>query len=261
MAADIDVVDSLSIGLFFVIIGYMALLFVYFMFIRFRKTKKLYWFYFSLFFLFLAVSRGLFIVYDFYMKIWIVEIEAGSMLPVTIYRFASFTGWLAAAMVVGILATLLFTKETKLHKSMAYVLPIVVILVASLMLWLPAKYIVDPKYYWYELNLANPPVEIVPSPFLRESYPAGLFYMNYIGLPILNFALPCIFFYLAAKSIGVIRKSSLLNGLGLIIYYMGRLVQPMLKNMANALIPAFVPAAIILVGLLLLALANFILQS
>ncbi len=258
----ITVIDSLSLGLFFVIIGYMFLLFCYFMFIRFRKTKKLYWFYFALFFLFLSISRGLFIVYDFYMPIWRDDIlYLGSNLPIVIYRFASFTGWLAPAMVVGILATLLFTKESKLHKSMAFILPVVVILIASLMLWLPAKYIVDPKYYWYELNIATAPVEIVPSPIFGDTYPAGLFYMNYIGLPILNFALPCIFFYLAAKSVGIIRKSSILNGLGLIIYYVGRSVQPILKNIANQLIPAFVPAAIILVGLLLLALANFILQS
>ncbi len=258
----ISVVDSLSIALYFVIIGYMFLLFCYFMFIRFRKTKKLYWFYFSLFFLFLLVSRALFIVYDYYMKIWILEIRYnGSNLPIVIYRLASFTGWIAAAMVVGILATLLFTKETKLHKSMAYVLPAVVILIASMMLWLPAGYVVDPKYYWYVLQIENPPVEIVPSPIFGPNYPAGLFYMNYIGLPILNFALPCIFFYLAAKSVGVIRKSSLLNGLGLIIYYVGRSIQPLLKFGENVLVQAFVPAIIILLGLILIALANFMLQS
>ncbi|TFG21199.1 MAG: hypothetical protein EU530_01015 [Promethearchaeota archaeon] len=258
----ISVVDSLSIALYFVIIGYMFLLFCYFMFIRFRKTKKLYWFYFSLFFLFLLVSRALFIVYDYYMKIWILDIRYnGSNLPIVIYRLASFTGYAAAGMVVGILATLLFTKENKLHKSMAYLLPAAVILIASMILWLPAGYVVDPKYYWYVLNIAEAPVEIIPSPIFGDTYPAGLFYLNYIGLPILNFALPCIFFYLAAKSVGVIRKSSLLNGLGLIIYYIGRSIQPLLKFGENVLVQAFVPAIIILFGLILIALANFMLQS
>jgi hypothetical protein len=210
------------------------------------------------------VSRGFFIVYDFYIPN-VIELKnqvqyLGSNLPIVIYRLASFTGWLAAAMVVGILSTLLFTKETKLHKSMAFVLPAVVIVIASMILWLPAEYVLDPKYYWYELDLPSP-IEVVPSPFFGESYAAGLFYLNYIGLPILNFALPCIFFYLAAKSVGVIRKSSVLNGSGLIIYYIGRLIQPLLKNVSNLLVEAFVPAVIILIGLLLLALANFILQS
>lgn len=238
----------------------MFLLFCYFMFIRFRKTKKLYWFYFSLFFLFLLVSRALFIVYDYYMKIWILEIEyLGSNLPIVIYRLASFTGWLAAAMVVGILATLLFTKERKLHRSMAFILPGVVIIIATLILWLPSRYIIDASYYTDVLKI-DVPVDIVPAPFI-EGKAAGLFYLNYILLPILNFLLPCIFFYLAAKSVGVIRKSSTLNGLGLIIYYIGRSVQPFLKNIGIPLIEAFVPAIIILIGLLLMALANFILQS
>ena len=258
----LSVVDSISLALYFVIIGYMFLLFCYFMFIRFRKTKKLYWFYFSLFFLFLMISRGLFIVYDFFMPIWKFQIEfEGSTLPITIYRLASFTGWLAAAMVVGILATLLFTKDNKLHRSMAYVLPVIVILIASMMLWLPAGYVVDPKYYWYVLEIENVPVEIVPSPIFGEFYPAGLFYLNYILLPLLNFALPCIFFYLAAKSVGIIRKSSVLNGLGLIIYYIGRSIQPLLKFGEDALAQAFIPAIIILIGLMLITLANFILQS
>ena len=192
---------------------------------------------------------------------WITQIEAGSNLPIVVYRFASFTGWLAAAMVVGILATLLFTKDSQLHKSLAYILPGVVIVIASLILWLPPEYIVDPKYFTDVLGLANPPVTIKPSPIFGDSYPAGLFYLNYILLPILNFLLPCIFFYLAAKSVGIIRKSSILNGSGLIIYYVGRMVQPLLKSGGNLLIQAFVPAVIILIGMLLLALANFILQS
>lgn len=258
----LSVVDSLSLGLYFIIIGYMMLLFFYFMFIRFRKTQKLYWFYFSLFFLFLAISRGLFIVYDFYMGIWATFIESGGIhLPIMIYRFASFTGWLAAAMVVGILSTLLFTKETKLHKSMAFILPGVVILIASLILWLPRAYVVDPKYFTDVLGFTESPVAIVPSPIFGDTYPAGLFYLNYIMLPILNFALPCIFFYLAAKSVGVIRKSSVLNGLGLIIYYIGRSVQPLLKFGGASFVQAFIPSLIILIGLLLLSLANFILQS
>jgi len=256
----LSVVDSLSLALFFVIMGYEFLLFCYFMFIRFRKTGKLYWFYFALFFLFLLVSRGFFIVYDFYMPIWKTYIEYyGFTLPIVIYRLASFTGWLAAAMVVGILSTLLFTKETNLHKSMAYILPGVVIVIASLILWLPPEYIVDPKYYTDVLQI-EVPVEIIPSPIFGDQYPVGLFYLNYIILPILNFALPLLFFYLAAKSVGIIRKSSILNGLGFIIYYIGRSVQPLLKFGGNMLIQAFVPPLIILTGLLLLAIANFILQ-
>ena len=143
---------------------------------------------------------------------------------------------------------------------MAYLLPLIVIVIASLILWLPAEYVVDPNYYREVLGL-EPPVTIKPSPILGDSYPVGLFYLNYILLPLLNFALPCIFFYLAAKSVGIIRKSSILNGVGIIIYYVGRSIQPILKYMDAILVQAFVPPLIILIGLLLLALANFILQS
>ncbi len=60
---------------------------------------------------------------------------------------------------------------------------------------------------------------------------------------------------------GIIRKSSVLNGLGLIIYYVGRSIQPLLKFGEDALAQAFIPPIIILIGLVLIALANFILQS
>ncbi|MFX0137929.1 MAG: hypothetical protein ACFFDN_30080, partial [Candidatus Hodarchaeota archaeon] len=58
--------DAIEFGLYFIIVGYFVLLFFYFLFIRFRTSKKSYWLFFSLFFLCFGIARLFFIVYYFY---------------------------------------------------------------------------------------------------------------------------------------------------------------------------------------------------
>lgn len=259
----LNISDSLSLALFFIVIGYEFLLFCYFLLIRFRKTRKLYWFYFSMFFLLIAISRGLFCIYDFIMPYFAGQIDANPLLPFEVYRWAQWTGWLAAATLVGLLSTLLFTKQRKVDIFLRIICPLVVVGLSFLWIFLPPQYLLDPNYFIYNSSgyNINPGVTIIPVTFWANMA-IGRFYLNYVILPILNFLLPLIFFYLGAKSVGVIRRSSLLNGLGFLTYYAGRTLQPTLGLIgASVLTQAILSPLIILLGLLFLALGNFMLSN
>ena len=56
-----DFFDAIEMGLYFIIIGYYFLIFAYFILMKFRTTKRLYWLFFSLVFIFLAAGRLFFI--------------------------------------------------------------------------------------------------------------------------------------------------------------------------------------------------------
>ena len=67
--------DSIESGLYYAIVGFYFLIFAYFLLMRYRVSKKLYWLYFSVLFLFLAAGRGFFIVYYFYAPELIVSMS------------------------------------------------------------------------------------------------------------------------------------------------------------------------------------------
>jgi len=253
--------NAFSMGLFFVVVGYQFLLFCYFLLIKYRKTRKIYWFYFSLFFLFIALSRVFFIIYDFTFPYAEELVQAQPLLPLTINRWAQFTGWIAVATLVGILSTLLFTKEDdKIHRILRIVFPLIVVVISFLWFILPDHLLIDPEYYMYmePYNIDHGLGDI--QTILGKA--VGLFVLNYVILSILSFLLPFLFFYLAAKSVGVIQKSSILNGLGFLTYYIGRSLQPLLKwTERSVLTQGLLPPLIILLGLLFLALGNLIMQS
>ncbi len=74
--------DLVAVGLFFTKIGYFFLMFGYFLLIRYRKSKRVYWLYFSLFFIFMAVSRVFYMFYDYF--------TPGNLVA---WRFATATAW------------------------------------------------------------------------------------------------------------------------------------------------------------------------
>ncbi|MCP4761895.1 MAG: hypothetical protein GY870_08935 [archaeon] len=271
--------DAIAMGLFFVIIGIQILLFIYFFFLRFRKTSKLYWLYFSLFFLFIAISRILFVSYDYLMP-WIGSaILSDPLYPFSVYRWASFFAWLAVSCLVGILTTLLFTKEDdKLQEYLKIIFPLVVVILGSLYLFLPPELLLDTNYYIYASDGygIDTGVTIVPGPSLFSSTGVVHVILSYAVLPLLSFGLPLIFLYLALKSIGVIRKSSALNGIGFFLYFLGKITQTILKLFAGGAIMineiaeaskplafaiSVVPAIFIIISLFTLAIANLMLQS
>ena len=78
---------ELSIGFWCTVVGYYALLSVYFLLIRFRKKKHFFHLSISTFFLFLAIGRIFLIIHDFF-----------TLIPVTyslFWRLGLFFQWLS----------------------------------------------------------------------------------------------------------------------------------------------------------------------
>lgn len=269
--AFLNISQGLGLASYFIVIGYLFLLFCYFLLIKWRETKKLYWMYFSFFFLFAAISRGLFVIYDYMMPYFINQIRTDPLIPLDLYRWANFIGWLAAACMVGVISTLIFTKNNQTTTIMRIVTPLIVVVIGSLFLFLPPELVIDGNYYIYsdpnnvEYNVAHG-LTIIDSPIANLGM--GTFVLQFIITPIISFILPIIFFYLGFKSVGIIRKSSILNGLGFIFYWFGRFASPFFsltqKPSGGAWSGITInvwPPMIILLGLLFLALANMMLQQ
>ncbi|MHA1478130.1 MAG: hypothetical protein ACTSPU_08020, partial [Promethearchaeota archaeon] len=94
-----DIWDGIESGLYYAIVGFYFLIFAYFLLMRFRVSKKYYWLYFSILFLFLAVGRGFFIVYYFYapeLRYTMSDLELVSLMML-MYRLATFSTWMGIA--------------------------------------------------------------------------------------------------------------------------------------------------------------------
>lgn len=228
--------EAAGMGLYFTVIGYFFLMFGYFLFIRFFRTKRRYWFYFSLFFIMLAASRVAYIVYDYFLPG-----SSGDIAHLTMWKIANVTAWIAVSALSGILAILLFTGESKQQKWLKNIFPLVPLGIAVHIIFLPSEWISD----------VNPVV---------MGLPVAKFYMNVIILPLYIILLPFMFFYLAKKSLGALQRSFFLNGLGLFIYYVARAIQPVLPmlvdNPTESYTVAMVPPLLILLSILLISFAN-----
>ena len=268
-----DIWDGLESGLYYAIVGFYFLIFAYFLLMRFRVSKKLYWFYFAILFLFLAAGRGFFIVYYFYAPELLEPI--GPMTGVELvgflmilYRFATFSTWMGVACLMGVFGTLIFspisdvseTKDSKPkikqflgNKNVRILLKICLILipivVGSLALTLPDALFMDPDFN-------NPPysvgIEIIPI----FGYPAGRFVLNFLLLPIMVLVIPILFVYLAKKTFGVLRRSYALNAIGFFIYFSGRISQGLLDTFGFPHVRAILPPLLILLSLLIIVIAN-----
>lgn len=220
--------EAIAIGLYFTVIGYKFLCFGYFMLIRFRKTKRMYWLYFSLFFIFLAASRVFYMMMDFFF--------GGDPEKLVAWRFANLSGWLSVAMLSGILSTLLFTGDSKLHHVIKKIFPLVPIGIGIFIMFIPDIWISDP------LGLFG--------------WGTGKLVLNVIVLPIYIVLLPFMFFYLAKRSAGTLQRSFLLNGIGLLLYYVVRAVQPVLITMTGSGTALMLPPLLILLSILIITFAN-----
>jgi hypothetical protein len=220
--------EAVAIGLYFTVIGFKFLLFSYFLLIRFRKTKRMYWLYFSLFFIFLAASRVGYLMIDFFF--------GGNPEKFLAWRFANITGWISVAMLSGILSTLLFTGESKLHVIIKKIFPLVPIGIAVFIGFMPNEW-------------------ISPTTTL-DGWGIGKIILNVGILPVYIILLPFIFFYLAKRSAGTLQRSFLLNGLGLLLYYCVRGVQPVLATMTSSGTALMLPPLLILLAILVITFAN-----
>ncbi len=250
-------VDSIELGLYFVVIGYYFLIFAYFLIMRFRVSKKLYWLFFSLLFLILSISRGFFIIYYFYAP----ETHSAILIMLN-YRLALFFTWIAISCLMGMLGIFLFPPEGNLEKksvdktkeyikyAVRLVLIISPIVIGIVALTLPDRLLIDVEFLKQFFIFTS----IEPSTI--AGYPAGRFIINLIFQPLFNFLVPIMFFYLAKKTFGVLRRSYLINGIGFLLYYIGRLSYSIFGALNLPHTQAILPPLIILLSLLIIVIAN-----
>jgi len=267
--------EAIEMGLYFIIVGYFFLLFFYFLFIRFRTSRKSYWLFFSLFFLCFGIARIFFIVYYFYAPELFDGFNGSEVVEFLMlnYRLATFFTWLGTACAVGVLGILLFPPDTQLEmkeekgKSInkrfrnknnikllirigLFVVPIIIgILALTLSEWL----FMDPDF----VGVYSIPPNIITITIGSWEYPLGRFLFNFIFMPLFLALIPFIFLYLAWKTFGVLRKSYALNAIGFLLYFIGgRILQGALDIAALPHVRAILPPLIILLALLILVIAN-----
>jgi len=261
--------DGIESGLYYAIVGFYFLIFAYFLLMRFRVSKKYYWLYFSILFLFLAVGRGFFIVYYFYAPELIVTMSPLELvgLMMLLYRLATFSTWMGIACLMGVFGTLIFPprsdiSEKKENKAkvekilrnnnvrifLKISLIVIPIIVSILALLLPDALFMDP-----DLRDAYVPSFQLVTIF---DYPAGRFVLNLILFPLMVLVIPFLFVYLALKTFGVLRRSYALNAIGFFIYFAGRATQGLLETFGFPHVRAILPPLLILLSLLIIVIAN-----
>ena len=260
-----DIWDAVESGLYYAIVGFYFLIFAYFLLMRFRTSKKLYWFYFSLLFLFLAVGRVFFIVYNFYapeLDVMMSDLELLGLM-MTLYRFATFFTWMGISCLMGVFGTLIlspiaenensekggkrFLRQKKVKLTLKICLIVFPIIVGILALTLSDALFMDPDLR----DKYNPLFELDLTFF---GYPTGRFVLNFILLPLMVLVIPFLFVYLALKTFGVLRRSYALNAIGFFIYFTGRITQGVLGGFPH--VRAILPPLLILLSLLIIVLAN-----
>ena len=265
-----DIWSAIESGLYYIVVGYLVLMFFYFLLMRYRTSKKFYWLYFSFLFLFLAIGRFFFIVYYFYAP----ELDLSPLQIVNIlmiyYRLATFSTWLGIACLMGVLGILIFPPLTDVPsvqssgfigkfqillkkkfarislKSLLIIIPIIVAIAA---LFLPDSLFMDPKFAdEYGVN---------SSLFITIfGYPVGRALLNFVLLPIFVAIIPFLYIYLATRTFGVLRRSYALNAIGFLIYFLGRILDGVFGSLGWSHVSAVAPPLLILLSLLIIVIAN-----
>lgn len=267
--------NAIESGLYFIIVGYFFLLFFYFLFIRFRTSKKPYWLFFSLFFLCFGLGRIFFIIYYFYApELYVAPFVNGAevvALLMLYYRLATFFTWMGTACAVGVLGILLLPPDTQpqqktegksrgewfKNKNNKKILIRVVMIFIPIIIGILALVLSDSLFMDPDFNgKYNISVDLITVQFGLWTYPIGRFLLNFIFMPLSVVFIPFIFIYLAWKTFGVLRKSYAWNAIGFLLYFLGRILQGALDVAALPHLRATLPPLIILLALLILVIAN-----
>jgi len=263
--------DGLELMLYGIVLGYYVLIFFYFVLLKYRNSKKIYWLFFGCIFLALAVGRYFFQMYYFFVPAQGITPSTGYAL-IWSYRLATFFTWIGIACAVGVLgilvlpsivdqdreikeankykeALLKFLNHDKRRLAIRIILIIIPMIVGLLALVLPDSLIMDPEinkdYFGNSVTLIT-----------VFNYPVGRLWLNWILLPLLVFLIPFMFFLLGYKTFGVLRKSYLLNGTAFLIYFAGRLLQGLFDTLNWFHMRAYIPPLLIIVSLILFVMAN-----
>ncbi|MFX0187581.1 MAG: hypothetical protein ACFE8A_07595 [Candidatus Hodarchaeota archaeon] len=257
-----DFYDAIEMGLYFVIVGYYFLLFAFFLTMRFRTSKKLYWLFFSILFLCLATARVFFIAYYFFIpEMSVSKVELIQYLMLT-YRLATLFSWLAIACFMGVLGILLFppeaVEETESSGKKSFLSPNLKIAIRLLFIAIPV-FVGVLAFIMPDSLLMDPDIAEEYNLDIRIQkiwgYPIGRFILLVLVV-IFIFIIPFLFLYLAIKTYGVLRKSYLLNAIGILLYYIGRILQGAFEILEWPHFEATVPPLIILCALLIIVIAN-----
>jgi hypothetical protein len=275
--------DAISSGLYYVIVGYYILLCFYFLVIRFRTSKKLYWLFFSILFLVLAIGRVFFIIYDFYIREFEVILSDAEIVNfyMIFYRWATFFTWMATTSLMGILGILLFPPDTRKTQDISnqeksekskyegfvsfvkknrllleylarFFLVLIPVIVGILALTLPDNVFMDPNLV-EEYSVS---IDLITINIGSWEYPIGRFILNFVLQPLFIAIVPFIFLYLAWRTFGVLRKSYALNAIGFFFYYIGRISQGLFEVLGWTHVSSFVPQLILLLSLVIIVIAN-----
>ncbi len=204
--------ETVIIGGWFVIIGYFLLLFIYFLAFRYRESKNPFHLGFGLFFLFLGVARVLYLIWDFYqlLEIW--------------WRLATVVSWIS-------IFTLFLALTFQILERQFWQ----VMLISSPPLIIAILIMIIPAFFW-PLTIAG---------FLTIGYIIS----NFAILPLYVIVLPALFFYIGLQLRGQLRTSNFLLGTGFLVYYGGRLLQPLIPELAIILAPILVFIALVLIAM------------
>jgi len=261
-----DIWDAVESGLYYAIVGFYFLIFAYFLLMRFRTSKKFYWFHFSILFLFLAAGRVFFIVYNFYAPELRGTMSDSELvgLMMMLYRLATFSTWMGITCLMGVFGTLIlpplaenensetgfkkFLRQKNVKLALKIGLIALPIIIGILALTLPDALFMDPDLK-EEYSLSIQLITIF-------GYPAGRFVLNFIFLPLMVLVIPILFVYLATKTFGVLRRSYALNAIGFFIYFSGRILQGLLETFGFPHVRAILPPLLILLALLIIVIAN-----
>ncbi|MFX1273776.1 MAG: hypothetical protein ACFFBP_12020 [Promethearchaeota archaeon] len=263
--------EGIELMLYGIILGYYVLISFYFIFLKYRNSKKTYWLFFGNIFISLAIGRYFFQMLYFFVPAQGVSPETGEALMYC-YRLATFFTWIGISFAVGVLGILLlptivdknreiteknqikkaiikFLNNDKRRLAIRIILMIIPVIVGILALILPDNLLMDVETnvtYFY------PPIELITI----FGYPIGRLWLNWILLPLLVFLIPFMFLLLAYKTFGVLRKSYLLNGVAFLMYFAGRILDGVFNSLNWPHIKSYIPPLFIIVSLILFVLAN-----
>lgn len=204
--------ETVIIGGWFVIIGYFLILFIYFLAFRYRESKNPFHLGFGFFFLFLGVARVFYLIWDFYelVEMW--------------WRLATVVSWIA-----------IFT------------------------LFLALTFQILERQFWQVVLISSPPLIVAILILFLPSYfwPPAIAGFLTLGYIITNVAilfpyviiLPALFFYIGLQLRGQLRTSNFLLGTGFLIYYGGRILQPLVPSFSIIIAPILVFVALFLIAM------------
>ena len=126
----LSTVESIVFGLWFVVVGYYWLLFGYYLLFRYFENRSMFNLAIALFFLSLAIGRGFYVVFDFYVS------------EVLWWRLGTFFQWAGLSCVSAAIAVKLFTR-----KIIQYPFISIPIVIGCAILLTPYEYIDTLKLY------------------------------------------------------------------------------------------------------------------